>query len=663
MAASPALPIRRVAFFKHGVALVAREGTVDGDRLSLPLRDDDVDDALKSLTIVAQGGGRVACVDYELSGRGSDGRNPMAVAAGRGLLDLLDGLTGRPVTVRTAAHDAPLQGRVVGLQYAGSKPRVAGARLALLDEASGAVRVVPLESIVEVTPLSGRSGDDLRRHLDAASRTDGTRDVTVRLAQAAGALDVSYLVPAPAWRVSYRVVAEPDPADPSGRGGRLLLQGWGLVDNRFGEDLENVHLQLVAGQPISFVYDLATAHVPERARVADRSREATGPVEFEASERHHAASESSPSMSMASYCMDADEPEVESVARSMSRRRERAAAAAASIDALIEAAPRATTDDRGETFAYEVVDPVTIPRGASALVPVLQAVLPYRRELLYDHARLADHPVAALRCTNGRELVLERGPVTVLERGSYRGEAIVPFTGKGGELHLPYAVELGVTVTVDQASTREVTGLRIEGALLHVEHAIERRHAWRIVNRTEAEQLVTLEIAAHELPGPLLDTRAPDARTERTLRWDVACPPGAPTEFVARSRHVFAIEQTLARLGLDTLAEHLATRGLDETTRARLAALRDVQQAIDANDARRRELGRQREALAARQEERRRNIAALGTAGDEGAVRLRMVHELQATEERIAALLAEIDRLQADTETRRRERDEAGAEA
>ena len=75
MAASPALPIRRVAFFKHGVALVAREGTVDGDRLSLPLRDDDVDDALKSLTIVAQGGGRVACVDYEMSGRGSDGRS------------------------------------------------------------------------------------------------------------------------------------------------------------------------------------------------------------------------------------------------------------------------------------------------------------------------------------------------------------------------------------------------------------------------------------------------------------------------------------------------------------------------------------------------------------------------------------------------------------
>ena len=90
---------------------------------------------------------------------------------------------------------------------------------------------------------------------------------------------VNYVAPSPTWRVSYRLVAE---SNSGGESGTALLQGWGLFDNRLEEDLENVRVTLVAGQPISFIYDLYNSRIPERLLVEDESRIAPGPVEFAA---------------------------------------------------------------------------------------------------------------------------------------------------------------------------------------------------------------------------------------------------------------------------------------------------------------------------------------------------------------------------------------------
>ena len=46
-----------------------------------------------------------------------------------------------------------------------------------------------------------------------------------------------------------------------------------------------MRVTLIAGQPISFVYDLATSRVPVRRVVEDQTRAAAGPVELECPSR------------------------------------------------------------------------------------------------------------------------------------------------------------------------------------------------------------------------------------------------------------------------------------------------------------------------------------------------------------------------------------------
>src|SRR5690606_15420434 len=142
---------------------------------------------------------------------------------GTGMLDLIERLVGWRVRVELAGRSAPLEGRVTGLQYAKERRRLKGATLMLLDEATGAVQAAPAADVARIAPLEGRIGDDLARFLDAGRRAGGMQTVSLRVTPGDHELAVSYLAPAPSWRVSYRVIAESDEGADTGR---LLLQGW-----------------------------------------------------------------------------------------------------------------------------------------------------------------------------------------------------------------------------------------------------------------------------------------------------------------------------------------------------------------------------------------------------------------------------------------------------
>lgn len=665
MTESAQLPIRRVTFYKHGVSMVEREGRVGGEALQLAFREDDIDDALKSLTVLDRSGGQVVCVDYPIPAAARRDVDALALSAGAGMLDLLERLTGWRVRVELAGRTEPVEGRVTGLQYAKERRRLKGATLMLLDEQTGGVQAVPAAAVSRIAPLEARIGEDLERFLDAGRRVDGSQTVSLRLTPGEHQLAVSYLVPAPTWRVSYRVVAESDDgaaagAAPAGRApaaatGRLLLQGWGLVDNRFDEDLDDVAVSLVAGQPISFVYDLKTSRVPVRRRIDDESRVASGPVEYR---------------SMASYALadsvaaDAD-VDFDGGAAALDTRRqvseyrhdESAAprlARMARISELESAEPASTTADQRETFAYDVLRPVSIPRGSSALVPILQATLDYRRELLFNEDKHADHPVAALCCVNRSGLVLERGPATLVEDGRYRGEAIVPFTGKDAGLYLPYAVELGIDVRVESERSVETQRLSVGNGLLHREAAMLRAFRYEIVNRTGAAQTVTVERDVDSLPGELFETQAPAARGNGVYRWEIECPAGATSTFTVRSRQLASREFRLSMLRYGALQEFLAENGLTPDTRRALEALREELGRIQENEQRIEQFGEQRDRLIARQEHLRKNIGALNPTGDEGAVRLKMVRELQAAEGSLSGIDQLVTELSAENERRRK---------
>lgn len=648
MATGNHLPIRRLTLYKHGVGVVEREGSFAGEEAVMTLRAAEVNDALKSLLVRDRRGGQVLGVRYDtpIDRQTRLAETPISLSPDHSLLDLLRALRGQAVRLVAGegAQAEELDGRLLGIDLPVNEAPAAQTIVSALDEVTGTVTALPLHLVRRVVLLDERGAQDLRFFLDGSRSDETQRDIAVRLSPGDHELTVSYLVPAPTWRVSYRLVAESAPAAASqaagaadeARDGELLLQGWGLFDNRLEEDLDAVDVTLVAGQPISFVYDLAASRVPARPVVQDAARIATGPVEFDA-------------MLAQSLQPGAAEPEglvtaapMPMAAPAAARARQPAGRASrVSIEEIARQATAATGGDLGELFEYHVTAPVTVRRGASAMAPILQARLPYRRELLFNERKLPTHPVAALRFANDTGLVLERGPVTVYEDGAYRGEAMIPFVREATGVYLAFAVELGMRVTTATAHGVETIAIGIAGALLHVKQATVIRTTYQVASSLAESRTLTVE---HPITAnfELTATRPPDARGADVYRWDVVCPPWALTSFMVEERRHTWQAQHLLDQSYATLQGYLDGKWLDSATMARITPILEARSTMARNEQQIAVLLAEREEIYARQEQLRKTMGALGATGDEGALRARAVGQLRASEDRLDAIDAAV---------------------
>lgn len=547
------LPIRELVLYKNGIGYFVRSGRISGDVLSMAFDESEINDVLKSLNVADNSGGQVLGIHYDtpIDEASKVANNAIRMTETESLHTLLRSLRGRTVqiTVQRKGDTETISGRVMGLDV---RERVTWVSVL---QADGHVRVLRLEQVRDLLIVDDDAQQDLRAFLDANQSESERRTVHVQLSEGDHDLAVSYVAPSPNWRVSYRVIAQA--TDDSS--GAVMLLGWGLFDNRI-EDLNGVKVTLVAGAPISFQYDLYSSSIPERQRVQDEGYAAQGPVQYAAAPRQTAPQPSSKSRKRRDPLEDRlnaplnDALSLEEMELSMSfkdrvlnpfARRRVGGGANKQIDSRMEIAalrPRSeavaaslgstsTGREAGEVFQYDVTEPVTVKKGVSALVPIInQGGIPYRRELLYNAAKVKDHPVAALRFKNTTGLTLEQGPVTVVENDDYKGEALVSFTRDGAELYLPYAVEHGVRVVEKMSQKIEEGSSSIQGLEL-----VERRYhvittTYTLENNTNTEKTVRIE-AAKQTDYDLVQTMEPEEETAEFWRWSITVEPNSSKAF------------------------------------------------------------------------------------------------------------------------------------
>jgi len=681
----PELPIRRMILYKHGVGYFERRGAVSGTSLRLSFPRAAMDDVLKSLVALDLGAGQVYGVDFETpEDRASQiARGSIHLSNDRSLLDLLRDLRGRRVRLwleeeheepkkgfglrggrppeprELAESDGPpvpelpppartqVDGLVIGIDIENDENLLRAPIVSIYQPEQRRVRTYGLREVKRLELLDDRSAEDLSYFLRAAQSEEDRRAATLRLSDGEHELLVGYIAPAPAWRVSYRILAEPITDDrppttavsaPSILNSQfsILLQGWGLFDNQLDEDLEDVALTLVAGMPVSFRYRLYEPHTPERPLIADEERTVTAPIEFADAMPPPAAP-----MMMAAPAGGSMAKRSRTMAFSANASQDESI----SMDALESSTAAASTgEERGALFQYRVTHPVSVARGQSAMVPIIGQRLQARKELLYNGQKLPKHPVASLRLRNETGLTLERGPVTVLEQGDYAGEAVVPFTRAGGELIVPYAVELGISIQEEHSSDRQTRSISVRDDYLLFQEWDVRHTLYRIHSTLADAADVMLE---QVLPQgyALVKTVAPTEQAQGLARWPVACPPGVETTFATHQRMETTRWERVRGVTSHQLGEFLKNRYLDKVTFDALAGVLEIYGQIEAHGQRLQEIERQRNAIYKQQQQIQGSLGPLGREGEEGALRSRYVATLGELEDRLAALGGEEQRL------------------
>jgi len=80
---------------------------------------------------------------------------------------------------------------------------------------------------------------------------------------------LTYVTEAPAWKPSYRVVV--------GKGGKVMLEGWAIVDNTTTEDWKGVLVGVGASSALAFRYDLWSVRQIDRDLLAGEDKFAIAP--------------------------------------------------------------------------------------------------------------------------------------------------------------------------------------------------------------------------------------------------------------------------------------------------------------------------------------------------------------------------------------------------
>jgi Carboxypeptidase regulatory-like domain len=729
------LPVRKVVLYKNGVGYFEHRGqTRAAGPVAIELPSSQLDDVLKSLTVIdLGGGGQVAGVSYTTLAPLDRRLDEIAIdlTSTEGLAHFLNQIKGARIEVQTGGGvvSGKLMGADVKTREVGSNGTVQTTE-ALVFTAQGQVRAIELGSAASIRLLDSELSAQVSRYLDLL-RTRHERDVRRLEIETLGAssrsLQVSYTSEAPIWKTTYRLALE--------EGEKPLLQGWAIVDNVSAMDWDGVELSLVAGAPVSFIQNLSqpiysrrpTVPLPEGVQVAPQTHGAALDVSGEETRVAGTVTDSSGmalpgalvevferdgdsageayadedgefeiAVSPGTYRVAANLPgfmsrEYREVSVSAGRTRQldftleiggvsetvtvtgespmvetemlAKGRARGYAGGVVGAAPpppaapisRAIRQARletaqagalGDQFEYRLPNPVIIGRNRSALLPIVQTEVAGEKVSIYNEGSGDPRPRLAVSLVNETGLTLDAGSFTVLDADAFAGEGLTDVIRPKEKRILSYGLDLHLDVAVRREGAPErVTRVAIGQGVFRRQVKLRRKAAYAVRNQDDQRRVVLIEHPV-ENEWTLVETPAPAETTVAEYRFRVEAAPGVTTELVVQEESNQETTYALSNVSSDQIALWLDERTIDA----------DVERVLRQVVAKRGEVDAVRREIQSRESEQqnifndqgrlRENLGKLGDSSEEKGLRRRYVTELEAQENRLAAIRAERAKLE-----------------
>jgi hypothetical protein len=674
--ASERLSLDRVVLYRSGVGYFERTGDVDADVLRIRCRKDQVNDILKSLTIVDRSSGQAVSVSMPLDPQSWASAALSTLSPGSGdLASVLGSLRGTDVTLKTP--QATVSGRILMVELLetlkGENVEV-DHRISVLD--GGEVQIVKLSEVESVAFQDQELAMQLNRSLDASLGEGMFQQVEVEIRLAGAAthdLLVSYVVSAPVWKPTYRVVL------PAKEGDKALLQGWAVIDNTSGEDWPQVKLALTSGSPIAFKYDLHSprnisrpdmssagntkvarvalgettvmpAPAPEAVAAAPPSGfgglglngtgrgggGASGPsaAPVRAKEKSRAAydKKSGRAEEPMEEMFDDDESEDAYMVPSQDD------AQGLLMDGLASST-RAAVQARQVSglTQFDLKERVSVPEGSSTMVAILNTPVQAEQVFLYrpggGGGGYENNPYRVVRFDNTTPFILEPGPIAIYDGGNFVGEGISETIAAKTSATIPFAVEPSVTVIADTAFDADTTRLlKVSKGVLYTESFQRRKTTWKIKGPSQAKAWRVL--IRHTRYGAGYDLKdRPEGTEELPDAWLVP----VKVEANATDASITLIEQTPTRRNITMwdaeavtiLQTFLEASDLDAAARERIQPIVQARRDIYDIDVRIQNLKAQQRELDQRANETRQNLLAIQKDPAAGNLRARLNAKLE----------------------------------
>lgn len=504
------LKVKRAILFKHGVAYFILEGAQKGaGTFELEFKINEMNDILKSLFVLdTSEKGYISSISYDAAIETSKLLEAIMldIPDTNSFSSLLTQIKGADITLTIGNDVKKITGTIMGIEYLDKMKdtmKITEKMLTILTD-GGVIQKIAFSEISKFEILNEDLKNDLKFFLDTviAGKKKDSKKIVIHCESGGDdsverSIIVSFIRESPVWKTSYRLIMSKEQAKEQ----KCLLSAWALVENTTNSDWNDIELSLVAGMPVSFIYNFYRPIFINRPKIEPPKILSAKPTEIEDGLETEIYKE------LEEEVMAREEPKMRkrSVAKPMAAQPPPAPGGAARFAATgamdmstiknkMSSATKTSTKDLGELFEYNITNPVTIHRKQSALVPILTEEIIAKKILLYNRNEHGKNPDACLEVTNNTDLTLERGPVTIIYDDNLAGEAIIPFLNKEDTRILNYAVEQAVIINHEQKSENQnVHRLSFGGGYSYEYYYTDMYSEYKIRNKTKEEKELYLD--------------------------------------------------------------------------------------------------------------------------------------------------------------------------
>jgi len=649
--ASPAaakLPVRRVVLYKNGVGYFEHLGHVRGSQdVHVDFTSAQLNDVLKSLTVLDLSGGKISGVDYNSEAplarrlatlRLTLGENPT-------ITDFLSALRGARLEVR-AGGGSTIIGKLLSVEKKSREKEGATTEwteVSLVSD-SGEVRSAEVTPATSVRIAEKDLQVEVGRYLGliASSRDQDLRRMTISTTGAGERnLYVSYISEVPIWKTTYRLVLSSKPDK------KPLLQGWAIVDNTIGEDWNDVEVSLVAGAPHSFIQQLSQPYYGRRPVVPlPESVQLTPQTHAATLERHSPDILPSPRMVMgvpggvAGGSMggviggviggmgggppppkpsSVDEEEVE--------------------EARDESEPVAKGSSLGDLFEYKLKERVTIRKNQSALVPILQTDITAEKVSLWSESLGVARPLRALWVNNSSSMTLDSGSFSVLDSNTFAGEGLMEAIKPGERRLLSYATDLGLLVDAKLDSDRErVTRTSISRGTMTTTRELREKKTYIVRNEDTKARTLVIEHPSRPEWKLAADGPKPEEKAIGLYRFRLSMEPKKTERLVINEAKPLYTQYSLSSITNDQIESFLVQESINPQIEKALRAIVAQKKVAADLDGAVKEQQKAIDQIFTDQGRLRENMKALKGSAEEKTLLQRYTRQLDEEETQLDAL-------------------------
>jgi hypothetical protein len=256
-------------------------------------------------------------------------------------------------------------------------------------------------------------------------------------------------------------------------------------------------------------------------------------------------------------------------------------ATAAEEDQTVQ--PVAQALDLGQLFEYSVGN-VTLARQKSAMLPIIADSVGIERVSIFNSSVLPRHALTGVRLTNSTGKLLLQGPITVLDRDTYAGDARIDDVPAGEQRLLSFGVDLQLTVDVTQDDhvDRLMTGRIVKGVLeLQTRQRYTRAYLAR--NATAHDKTLVIE-HPHRAGFALVETQKPIETLPNLYRFQGLVPANKVATLTVKEEYISSSSITLLGADVGPLLAYARNADIPGAVRDALERAVQLRQALSQTE-------------------------------------------------------------------------------